>query len=270
MNNEYSLIGNEDNHVVMDNRLIESKQMMPLNAAKIVRMAVARITYEDDKLRIYSCSITELADFLRVSKSNLYHDIRWMCDVLERTCVFVSTDNPQKPWERLQWIDYARYDGKGTLTMRLAKDVEPYLVSLRKCYTQYRLRNIIDFSSFYAIRLYEMLIHQVNLLDYTGSETFSYTISELRELLFCETKLLRFADFRRKVLNVAVREINEKSDIFIVMSFVKKGKEYHKVIFEIRKNKNPDNRNSPIYSIVNKRKPMLTDNITEKLPMLGD
>lgn len=215
MNNEYSLIGNEDNHVVMDNRLIESKQMMPLNAAKIVRMAVARITYEDDKLRIYSCSITELADFLRVSKSNLYHDIRWMCDVLERTCVFVSTDNPQKPWERLQWIDYARYDGKGTLTMRLAKDVEPYLVSLR---------NIIDFNSFYAIRLYEMLIHQVNLLDYTGSETFSYTISELRELLFCETKLLRFADFRRKVLNVAVREINEKSDIFIVMFCVKKAR----------------------------------------------
>ena len=89
-------------------------------------------------------------------------------------------------------------------------------------------------------------------------------------MLFCETKLLRFADFRRKVLNVAVREINEKSDIFIVMSFIKKGKEYHKVIFKIRINKNPDNRNSPIYSIVNKRKPMLTDNITEKLPMLGD
>ena len=112
-----------------------------------------------------------------------------MCDVLERSCVFVSTENPQKPWERLQWIDYARYDGRGTLAMRLAKDVEPYLVSLRKCYTQYRLRNIIDFNSFYAIRLYEMLIHQVNLLDYTGSETISYTISEMRELLFCETKL---------------------------------------------------------------------------------
>ena len=108
----------------MDNRLIESKQMMPLNAAKIVRMAVARITYEDDEFRTYSCSITELADFLRVTKSNLYHDIRWMCDVLERSCVFVSTDDPQKPWNRLQWIDNANYDGKGTLTLQLSKDVE--------------------------------------------------------------------------------------------------------------------------------------------------
>ena len=47
--------------------------------------------------------------------------------------------------------------------MRLSKDVEPYFIGLRKCYTQYRLRNIVDFSSFYAIRLYELLIHQMNL-----------------------------------------------------------------------------------------------------------
>ncbi len=208
MSDENSLIGNENNHVVMDNRLIESKQMMPLNAAKIVRMAIAKITYEDEKFRTYSCSITELAEFLRVSKSNLYRDIRGICDVLERSRVFVGTDDPARPWKRLQWIDYARYDGGGMVSMRLSKDVEPYLIGLRKCYTQYRLRNIVDFSSFYAIRLYELLIHQMNLLDYNGNETFSYTVDELRELLFCETKFTRFADFRRKVLNLAVREIN--------------------------------------------------------------
>ena len=161
MSDENSLIGNENNHVVMDNRLIESKQMMPLNAAKIVRMAIAKITYEDEIFRTYSCSITELAEFLRVSKSNLYRDIRGICDVLERSRVFVGTDDPAHPWKRLQWIDYARYDGNGMVSMRLSKDVEPYLIGLRKCYTQYRLRNIVDFSSFYAIRLYELLIHQI-------------------------------------------------------------------------------------------------------------
>ena len=44
-------------------------------------------------------------------------------------------------------ITDARYDGKGTLAMRLAKDVELYLVGLTKCYTQYRLRNILDLPS---------------------------------------------------------------------------------------------------------------------------
>ena len=245
MSDENSLIGNENNHVVMDNRLIESKQMMPLNAAKIVRMAIAKITYEDEKFRTYSCSITELAEFLRVSKSNLYRDIRGICDVLERSRVFVGTDDPARPWKRLQWIDYARYDGGGMVSMRLSKDVEPYLIGLRKCYTQYRLRNIVDFSSFYAIRLYELLIN--------GNETFSYTVDELRELLFCETKFTRFADFRRKVLNVAVREINEKSDIHVEMMFFRQGKVYHKVAFNVRVNTDPENRNSPIFSIVSKQ-----------------
>ena len=244
MSDENSLIGNENNHVVMDNRLIESKQMMPLNAAKIVRMAIAKITYEDEKFRTYSCSITELAEFLRVSKSNLYRDIRGICDVLERSRVFVGTDDPARPWKRLQWIDYARYDGGGMVSMRLSKDVEPYLIGLRKCYTQYRLRNIVDFSSFYAIRLYELLIHQMNLLDYNGNETFSY---------ICETKFTRFADFRRKVLNVAVREINEKSDIHVERMFFRQGKVYHKVAFNVRVNTDPENRNSPIFSIVSKQ-----------------
>jgi len=253
LSDENSLIGNENNHVVMDNRLIESKQMMPLNAAKIVRMAIAKITYEDEIFRTYSCSITELAEFLRVSKSNLYRDIRGICDVLERSRVFVGTDDPAHPWKRLQWIDYARYDGNGMVSMRLSKDVEPYLIGLRKCYTQYRLRNIVDFSSFYAIRLYELLIHQINLLDYNGGETFSYTVDELRGLLFCETKFTRFADFRRKVLNLAVREINEKSDIHVEMIFFRQGKVYHKVAFNVRVNTDPENRNSPIYSIVSRQ-----------------
>ena len=139
------------------------------------------------------------------------------------------------------------------VSMRLSKDVEPYLIGLRKCYTQYRLRNIVDFSSFYAIRLYELLIHQMNLLDYNGNETFSYTVDELRELLFCETKFTRFADFRRKVLNVAVREINEKSDIHVEMMFFRQGKVYHKVAFNVRVNTDPENRNSPIFSIVSKQ-----------------
>ena len=167
--------------------------------------------------------------------------------------MFVGTDDPAHPWKRLQWIDYARYDGNGMVSMRLSKDVEPYLIGLRKCYTQYRLRNIVDFSSFYAIRLYELLIHQINLLDYNGGETFSYTVDELRELLFCETKFTRFADFRRKVLNLAVREINEKSDIHVEMIFFRQGKVYHKVAFNVRVNTDPENRNSPIYSIVSRQ-----------------
>ena len=111
----------------------------------------------------------------------------------------------------------------------------------------------MDFSSFYAIRLYELLIHQMNFLDYNGDETFSYTVDELRELLFCETKFTRFADFRRKVLNVAVREINEKSDIHVEMMFFRQGKVYHKVAFYVRVNTDPENRNSPIFSIVSKQ-----------------
>ena len=68
MSDENSLIGNENNHVVMDNRLIESKQMMPLNAAKIVRMAIAKITYEDEKFSTIAARLRSLPNFCEYQK----------------------------------------------------------------------------------------------------------------------------------------------------------------------------------------------------------
>ena len=83
----YNLIGSKDNHVVMDNRLISSKQMMPLNAAKIVRMAVARIAYEDNSFRTYQCSITELAEFLQVCAHTIGY-IGARCRAAQKRTVF--------------------------------------------------------------------------------------------------------------------------------------------------------------------------------------
>ena len=248
-----NLIVNENKHVVMDNKLIESRQTMPLQAAKIVRMAIARLAYNEKEFQSYSCSITELAEFLKVSKNNIYRDIRHICSILERSFVYIGTDNPKHKWERLQWIDNATYDGNGTLSIKLSNDLKPFLVDLRKCYTQYRLRNILDFDSFYAIRLYEIIICKINLAEHRGEEAFTYSINELRELMFCEKKYILFTDFRRKVIEVSLREINNKSDIYVDAVLHKTGKAYTSIEFTARVNSKLDNRNSPISDIVKKR-----------------
>ena len=46
---------------------------------------------------------------------------------------------------------------------------------------------------------------------------------------------------------------NEKSDIHVEMIFFRQGKVYHKVAFNVRVNTDPENRNSPIYSIVSRQ-----------------
>ena len=63
-----------------------------------------------------------------------------------------------------------------------------------------------------------------------------FEIDELRQYFDCENKYKLFADFKRKVIEVAVREINEKSDIWLKPTYKKWGRSYTRVSFEIHEN----------------------------------
>ena len=58
--------------------------------------------------------------------------------------------------------------------------------------------------------------------NYTKSE-LEFSVTELRVCFDCEKKYKLFADFKRKVIDIAVREINEKSDIWVRPTYQKTG-----------------------------------------------
>lgn len=66
--------------------------------------------------------------------------------------------------------------------------------------------------SFYAIRLYELL--KSDFYKET-TEYIEYMVQDLRQFFECENKYKLFADFRKKVIDTAIVEINNKSDIEI-------------------------------------------------------
>ena len=129
----------------------------------------------------------------------------------------------------------AHYDGKGNITLRLSDEIKPYVLELDKWFTQYKLKNILEFNSYYAIRLYEIIKCEDGATGNMQSE-LEFEIEELRQYFDCENKYKLFADFKRKVIEVAVREINEKSDIWLKPTYKKWGRAYTSVSFEIHAN----------------------------------
>jgi hypothetical protein len=102
----------------------------------------------------------------------------------------------------------------------------PYLLELKRDFTQYKLSQITRLSSTYAIRLYELLKKQERL----GSRSFF--IDDLKKKLnISDDKLKSFADFRLYVLEIAKREIDEKTDILIDFKFIKTGRKITAVQF---------------------------------------
>lgn len=232
---KYEMTYNAEHNTVAANDIIKGKQSMTLQTARLIRLLVTQIAEKDKDLKTYTCRITDLAKFFNIDSSNLYKEIFKICECALDSKVYIGTGNPKHPWEMFHWISMASYDGKGTLTLRLSDEIKPYVLELEKWFTQYKLKNILEFNSYYAIRLYEIIKCEDGATGNMQSE-LEFEIEELRQYFDCEKKYAAFKDFRKRVIEVAVREINEKSDIWLKPTYKKWGRAYTSVSFEIHAN----------------------------------
>ena len=231
------MVLNEDYYTVAANDIIKGKQAMKLQTARLIRLAITQVAQQDKALQTSTVSITNLAEFLNISRDNLYRDIREICKQAMESVVYIGTPNPKNPWKMIHWIGCAEYDGAGELTIKLSHELKPYVLELDKWFTQYQLKNILEFTSFYAIRLYEILkcAEGEDPYENKGREYY-YTIEELRQFFGCEDKYERVSQFKAKTIEVAVREINEKSDIEVYHEYKKRGREVVGVTFGVTMN----------------------------------
>lgn len=123
----------------------------------------------------------------------------------------------------------------GWIEIRFDEDIEKYLIGLREKggYTQYELVSTLPMKSVYSMRLYELLKSYHGQLSYRKNPFALYKkeidIEELRIRLgssklddnghIKEVHYKSFREFRRNVLDTAVREINAYTDL--VVSYVK-------------------------------------------------
>lgn len=235
MAKKYEMTYNAEHYTVAANDIIKGKQSMTLQTARLIRLLITQVVKEDTDLKTYTCRIADLAKFLSVPSSNLYRDIKQICNCAMCSTVSIGTGNPKQPWKMFHWLSTAEYDGAGTLTLRLSDEIKPYVLKLEKWFTQYQLKNILEFNSYYAIRLYELLKCKDGETKNSRLE-LEFSIDELRTFFDCEKKYQKISQFKEKVINIAVREINEKSDILISPTYKKTGRMITSVVFEIHTN----------------------------------
>jgi len=219
-------------YAVMANDIVKGKQEMTLMEARIIRLLITQVVKQDPELKTYTCRIQDLADFLNIPSNNLYRDIKNICESLLKRLVRVGTKNPKEPWISFQWIQLAKYDGNGNITLKLSEQIAPYVLELNAWFTQYQLENILGFNSFYAIRIYEILKCDNGITRDEQGE-FTYTIENLRKILCCEDKFNKITDFTEKVIDTAVREINDKSDILVSYELKKTSRKFTDIIFTV-------------------------------------
>ena len=111
--------------------------------------------------------------------------------------------------------------------------MKEYFLNLKEHFTMYFLHNVYSFKSAYSIRLYELLIQY-----YPRISSRYFSLDFLKDLLELKGRYKRFYDFRKRVIDVAVHEINLHSDIHIKYELKKSSRSVVGVNFMIHSNLN--------------------------------
>lgn len=126
-------------------------------------------------------------------------------------------------------------DGNGTLTIALSDEVKPYLFELKKkgFFTQYQIKEILPMNSFYAIRLYQYITYY-NAKE-KNIDSIKLSIKDLREYLQCVKTFQRISDFKKSVIELAVKQINKNpnSEFWIETEYIKTGRHVTHVFFHV-------------------------------------
>src|SRR5690606_23398457 len=127
------------------------------------------------------------------------------------------------------WVASQRYkEGEGIIKLSFSPYLKPYLLQLKTQFTSYKLSNILSLGSGYSIRLYELMKKWQHL----GER--EYPVDELKlKFGIEEGTYSRYTHFKNRVLKRAIEEVNEKTDLHIKFTEIKKGRKVEKIGFTI-------------------------------------
>jgi plasmid replication initiation protein len=118
---------------------------------------------------------------------------------------------------------------QGKVLVNIDQFMLPYLCDLKKHYTQFNLRSVLSMNTTYGKRLYLMCS------QFKSSGTMSLTLDEMRDRLRLYTgtgddrrQLYNdFSDLRKRVLEVAVEDINRHSELRVSYEAEKEGRGFN-------------------------------------------
>lgn len=214
MENDKTINYDNGYSVVMANKLIKGMTAMSLQESKLLYIVISQIVFQDKDLKTYTTTIPALAEFMGVAPSNLYQSIKPLCRSLKQRVVDVQID--KNKWKVFSWIDKAEYDN-GKLSLKLSEDIKPYVLELKKHYSQFLLDTLMQFQSFHASRIFQILVSEMQgkyEIDVT------WTVSEIRNnLKINDNQYKQTRDLIKKTIEVAKNEINSVEDCHIFMSY---------------------------------------------------
>jgi plasmid replication initiation protein len=227
--------------VVKANRLVQASYTLSTVEQRIVLLAVVHaresgkgIGIKDDLLHI---SAADYAQAFNVSKQAAQQALAGAVETLFNrrvTIDYFDKDLNQTIPLTVRWINAMSYlDDRAMIAIRFNPEIAPEFTRLESNFTAYMLDDIRDLNSAYSIRLYEIAAQWRS-----AGQTPLIELADFRQKMgLAAGEYDGINDFKKRVLNLAVSQINTTTDITLEYEQVKAGRAIKGFIFKIKTKK---------------------------------
>lgn len=220
--------------VVKSNRLVEASYRLDTVEQRLILMAIVEARNTGKGISANDFLEVRAADFAELFDSDMksaYAQLQAAADTLFNRWVLLHgiDEATGKPAERkMRWVSAVDYvEGAGLVRIQFAPLVVPYITRLESEFTSYRIGAVSKMTSSYAIRLYELLIQWGNIRQRV------LTLDELKHIFQVDKEeYSRLFDLKKRVIDIAVNQINEHSDLIVSYTQRKVGRIVTHLIFK--------------------------------------
>ncbi len=215
--------------VTQSNRLIESAHTMSVGEKRLLMAAAALMDSRKPSAGTVSFHARQFAEVFATDLDHAYEIVRDAAKRLFNRSIREIVDDPAAKRRKggraaqtirdTRWVSQAEYaEGQGVITLTFTDKVLPYLTLLHREFTSYRLKHVGRLSTFYALRMYELLS------QYRVTAERTCDLAQLRQMLDLGDKYPRVNSFRQRVLDPSIQEINQVTDLLVTVTPITQGR----------------------------------------------
>lgn len=225
--------------IVKDNALINASYNLDLVEQRLILLAIVEARESGKGINANDPLTVHAESYINqfgVHRNTAYQALKDACDDLfARQFSYQSlSEKGNVINHKSRWVSEVAYvDNEAVVRLIFSPAIVPLITRLEEQFTKYEIQQISNLSSAYAVRLYEILIAwrstgQTPLIDL---HDFRNKIGVL------DTEYKRMYDFKKYVLDIALKQVNQHTDITVKVEQHKTGRSITGFSFSFKQKK---------------------------------
>lgn len=217
----------ESVRVVTDNKFITAHNLpnLSLKARKLLYLTLGQARKRDTEFYTYEISPLEFAEIMGIAPTHVYQEAFDITAELASLKISVVSENKKK-FKHIPVTSLCEYDDDSMLRIEVNRHMAELLLGLNGNFSQPQLSDFMRMRSVYSMAIWHLMQREMKSQKPGMTETINFDLSleELREVTGTQEKLKQVGQFKDRVLNKALREIEDNCAVIITYQNIKRGR----------------------------------------------